>query len=59
MNDRNFEKINIKIEISILQSTSVTNFSQFEELQVLGPICLKNLNEKNFEEINIKPVISI
>ena len=59
MNDRNFEKISIKIEISILQSISVTNFSQFEKLQVLGPICLKNLNEKNFEEINIKPVISI
>ena len=37
MNDKNFEKINIKIEISISLSTSVPNFSQFEELQILGP----------------------
>ena len=37
MNDKNFEKINIKIEISISLSTSAQNFSQFEELQILGP----------------------
>ena len=37
MNDKNFEKINIKIEISIQQSTSALNFSQFEELQILEP----------------------
>ena len=37
VNEKNFEKINIKIEISISLSTSVPNFSQFEELQILGP----------------------
>ena len=37
MNYKNFEKINIKIEISIKQSISVPNFSQFNELQYLGP----------------------
>ena len=42
MNENNFEKINIKIELSLKQSTSVPNFSQFEELQILEP----NLPEK-------------
>ena len=42
MDYKNFEKINNKIEISI--STSAPNFSQFEELQVLGP----NLPKKDF-----------
>ena len=37
MNDKNFDKINITIEISIKQSTSVPNASQFEEFQILGP----------------------
>ena len=37
MNEKNFEKINIKIEISIWQSTSLSNFSQSEEIQILGP----------------------
>ena len=37
MNGKNFVKINIKIEMSIQQSTSVPNFSKFEELQILGP----------------------
>ena len=37
MNDENFEKLNFKIEMSIYQSTSAPNFSQFEELQILGP----------------------
>ena len=37
MNDKNFEKININIEIRIKQSTSVPNFSHFEELGNLGP----------------------
>ena len=37
MTDKSFEKINIKIVISIYESTSVPNFSQFEELQILGP----------------------
>ena len=37
VNEKIFEKINIKIEISISLSTSAQNFSQFEELQILGP----------------------
>ena len=53
------KKINIKIEISIYQSTSIPNFSQFEELQILGSNLPKNMNEKNFKKINIKTVISI
>ena len=32
MNDKKFEKLNIKIKISIKQSTTVPNFGQFEEL---------------------------
>ena len=34
MNNKSFEKINIKIEVSIQQSTSVTNFSKSEECQI-------------------------
>ena len=37
MNAKTFEKINIKIEESIQKSTSAPNFSQFGELQILGP----------------------
>ena len=37
----------------------VPNFSQFEELQILGPNLPKNMNQTNFENINIKTVISI
>ena len=37
MNDKNFEKLNIKIVISIWQCTPVSNFSLFGELQILGP----------------------
>ena len=37
MNDKTFEKANIKMVISILQCTPVQNFSQFEELQFFGP----------------------
>ena len=47
MNDKNFEKLNIKIKISIKQSTTVPNFGQFEELKILGPSLPKNMNEKN------------
>ena len=54
MNNKNFEKLNMKIEISILQSTSVPNFSRFEELQILGPNFPKNMNKQNFEKVNIK-----
>ena len=37
MNESDFEKINIKMEISTCPSNSVPNFSQFEELHILGP----------------------
>ena len=35
--DKNFEKINIKTVISIYQCTPLRNFSQFEEIQIMGP----------------------
>ena len=37
MNDKNFEKINIKFEIRIQQCTPVPNLSQFGEVQFLEP----------------------
>ena len=36
-NDKNFEKINIKIITSIKQCNSLRDFSQFEELQSFRP----------------------
>ena len=60
MNSKNFEKINNEIEINIQQSTSIPNFSQFEELQIFGPnLPKKYTSAKNFVKINIKTVISI
>ena len=53
------KKLNIKTETNIQQSTSVPNFSQFEEIQILAPRLPKKYKEKNFEKINIKTVISI
>ena len=50
MNGKTFEKINIKIVISIHQCTPLRSFSHFVELQIMGP---------KFEKINIKIVISI
>ena len=43
MNEKDYEKINIKTELSTWESTSALNFSQFEELQILGP----NLPQKD------------
>ena len=37
MNDKNFQKINIKFEIRIQQFAPLPNFIQFGELQFLGP----------------------
>ena len=37
MNDKNFEKINIKIVISRTQCIPEPNFSQFEELKFFEP----------------------
>ena len=45
MNDKKFEKIKIKFEIRIQQRRPVPNFSQFGELQFLGP----DLNKKHFK----------
>ena len=53
MNDKNFEKIKIKIDVSIQQSTSVPNSRFWEQ------ICQTNMNEKDFKKVNIKTVISI
>ena len=48
MNNRNFEKLNsrVEFEMRISQHTSVPNFSQFGELRFWGP----NLPKKNFRE---------
>ena len=43
-NDKNFVKINVKFEIRIWQCMPVPNFSQFRELQFLGP----HLPKKHF-----------
>ena len=59
MNDKNFEKMNIKIVLSIYLCTPVRNFSQLAELHNLGPnLPPKNINEKNFVKRNTKIVIS-
>ena len=50
MNNKNFEKINIKFEIRIKQCTPVTYFSQFGDLQFLGP----NLPKKTLETWSFK-----
>ena len=46
VNDKIFEKLNIKIVISIQQCTSLSNFSQSGNLQFLGP----DLPRKHFRE---------
>ena len=48
MADKKFEKINIKIEISIQQSNFLPNFSQFEEIQILRPNLPKKYEFKEF-----------
>ena len=37
VNDKSFEKTNIKIIISIQQCTPLRNFSHFVKLQIMGP----------------------
>ena len=59
MNEKNFEKINIKTVINIYQCARPRNFSQFEKIQIMGPNLPKNMNDKIFSKINIKIVISI
>ena len=58
MNEKEFGKVNIKMERSTWPSTFVRNFSQFEELQILGPNLSQNMNGKDFEKINMKMEIS-
>ena len=43
MNENFFEKMNIKTVISIQQCAPLRNFSQFEEIQIMGP----NLSKKH------------
>ena len=50
MNEKDFEKINIKMEISTWSSTSVPNFSQSEELQILGPNFPQKYELKEFKK---------
>ena len=52
MTDKKFEKINIKTVINIQQCTPLPNFSQFEEIQIMGPNLPKK-HDKNFGKINI------
>ena len=59
MSEKIFEKINIEIEIIISSLISVPNYSQSEELQILGQNLAQNINEKDFEKINIKIEITI
>ena len=42
MNEKNFEKINIKTVIIIYQCILLSNCSQFEKIQILEPSSLKN-----------------
>ena len=58
MKEKNFEKKNIKMQISAWPSTSLPNFSHFEELQILGRNFFQNMNEKEFQKLNIKMEIS-
>ena len=60
MTDKNFEKINIKIMLSIQQSSPLRNFSHSIELQIVGQnLTHENMTDKKFEKINIKIRISI
>ena len=60
MTDKNFEKINIKIMLSLQQSSPLRNFSHSIELQTVGQnLTQENMTDKKFEKINIKIRISI
>ena len=57
MADKDFQKITIKIIISVEQCIPVSNFNSFGKLQILGPNLQKNY-DKTFEKIYTKIVIS-
>ena len=60
MTDKNFEKTNIKIVISIQQCTPLQYFSHLVELQIMGSnLSINNMTDKKFEKINTRTVISI
>ena len=48
MNEKDFKKINIKTVISVEQFTPLRNFSQFEEIQIMGLNLLKNFDSQKF-----------
>ena len=54
MEEKNSEKINFKIVISIYQCTRPPNFSHFGELQILGPNLPQKMNENILKKITIK-----
>ena len=54
MKEKNSEKINFKIVISIYQCTHAPNFSHFGELQILGPNLPQKINENILKKITIK-----
>ena len=54
MKEKNSEKINFKIVISIYQCTHAPNFSHFGELQILGPNLPQKMNENILKKITIK-----
>ena len=60
MTDKNFEKINFKIVISIQKCTPLQNFSHFVELQTYGTkFAQKDMADKKFKKINIEIETSI
>ena len=60
MNEKNFEKINVQVKISIY-NVSLDKFHLIQQTSdFVGPNFPKeNINDKNFEKINIKIEISI
>ena len=60
MNDKNFEKINIKNCNKLIAMYPFTKFqSILRSSDFRTKFAEKNMNEKNFEKINVKIVISI
>ena len=59
MNENDFEKINIIMEISTWPSTSVEISVNLKNFIFWDQICRKYMSENNFEKINIKIEISI
>ena len=58
MTGKNFERINIKIVISIQQFTPVRNFSHLVELQIMGPNLPKNIGVTKILEFQVVPCFS-